>query len=60
MLFFTMMLNFSLMSVSYSFEMSSRCLFAIPIFAFLSFKVIFATINWWSLLMSAFLITHTS
>ena len=37
------MLNFRLMSVSFSFEMSGRWFLAIPIFAFLSFKVIFAT-----------------
>ena len=35
--FLSMMLNFSLMSVSFSFEMSGRWFLAVPIFAFLSF-----------------------
>ena len=58
--FLSVMLNFSLMSVSFSFEMSGRWFLAIQIFAFLSFKVIIATSKLWSLPTSAFLITRTS
>ena len=39
-LFLRVMLNFSLMSVSFSFDMSGRWFVAIPIFAFLSFEII--------------------
>ena len=58
--FLSVMLNFSLMSVSISCEMSGRYLLAITIFAFLSFKVIISRSKLWSLPTSAFFITHTS
>ena len=58
--FLSLMLNFSLMIVSFCIEMSLRWFLAVPIFAFLNFKVILTTSKLWSLPMSEFLITRTS
>ena len=59
-LFLSAMLILSLMSVSFSFYICGPWFHPIPMFAFHSFMVIFATTMLWSLPASAFLITRTS
>ena len=58
--FLSVMLHFSLKSVSFCLEMSGRYFLAVAIIAFLNFKVIFVISTLWSLPTSSFLITRTS